>query len=223
MLIIEQCWNLIGILLNLFMFHFSASLSQVSLWPGQILTYVNFFTEIFYNSLNLICALCFYSFQSHNLSTTGSSEHVSHQHGAFHRPAMNTSHTLGLLQLLKERGISALTQPSLPPRIRPSTSTLTAETNQGHRGAKQLRRNIFSFNLVEKLQSLGLYKVVARGYLDSGKTQGNPHNASTTKYWTPACSRATVLPFCIQQIELLIKCHVYNWTFKSHIHVEWSL
>ncbi|XP_053369719.1 trafficking kinesin-binding protein 1 isoform X1 [Clarias gariepinus] len=122
------------------------------------------------------------SFQSHNLSTTGSSEPVSHQHGAFHRPAMNTSHTLGLLQLLKERGISALTQPSLPPRIRPSTSTLTAETNQGHRGAKQLRRNIFSFNLVEKLQSLGLYKVVARGYLDSGKTQGNPHNASTTKY-----------------------------------------
>ncbi|XP_058257062.1 trafficking kinesin-binding protein 1 isoform X1 [Hemibagrus wyckioides] len=115
------------------------------------------------------------SFQPPNLSTSGSNEHVrtlpDHQHGFFHRPAPNTTPNLGLIQLLQERGISASTQPSLPPNLRPPTSTLAAlndkETDRRGRGEKQQKRNIFSFNLVEKLQSLGLHKVVARGFIDS--------------------------------------------------------
>lgn len=93
---------------------------------------------------------------------------------------MNATPTLGLIQLLQERGISASTQPSLPPILKPSSSTLAAlnhkETDGGHRGAKQQRKNIFSFNLVDKLQSLGLYKVIARGFIDSGKKEGEPHS-----------------------------------------------
>ncbi|XP_027025760.2 LOW QUALITY PROTEIN: trafficking kinesin-binding protein 1 [Tachysurus fulvidraco] len=130
------------------------------------------------------------SFQPHNLSTSGSNEHVrtllDHQHGFFHKPATNMSPNLGLIQLLQERGISASTKPSLPPILRPSTSTLAAlnekETDLRRKGEKQPRRNIFSFNLMDKLQSLGLHKVIARGFIDSGKKEEDPHNPPLTKH-----------------------------------------
>ncbi|XP_017333299.1 trafficking kinesin-binding protein 1 isoform X1 [Ictalurus punctatus] len=130
------------------------------------------------------------SFQPHNLSTSGSSEHVrtlpDHQHGFSHRPAMNTTPTLSLIQLLQERGISASTQPSLPPILRPSTSTLAAlndkERDGGRRGVNQQRRNIFSFNLVDKLQCLGLHKVIARGLIGSGKMEGDPRHPPPTQH-----------------------------------------
>ncbi|GAA6102446.1 trafficking kinesin-binding protein 1 [Tachysurus ichikawai] len=129
------------------------------------------------------------SFQPHNLSTSGSNEHVrtlpDHQHGFFHRPATNMTPNLGLIHLLQERGISASTKPSLPPILRPSTSTLAAlndkETEGRRRGEKQQRRNIFSFNLMDKLQSLGLHKVIARGFIDSGKEGRRSTQSSSNK------------------------------------------
>ncbi|KAK2868979.1 hypothetical protein Q7C36_000850 [Tachysurus vachellii] len=129
------------------------------------------------------------SVQPHNLSTSGSNEHVrtlpDHQHGFFHRPATNMTPNLGLIQLLQERGISASTKPSLPPILRPSTSTLAAltdkETDGRRRGEKQQRRNIFSFNLMDKLQSLGLHKVIARGFIDSGKEGRRSTQSSSNK------------------------------------------
>ncbi|XP_046714406.1 trafficking kinesin-binding protein 1, partial [Silurus meridionalis] len=128
------------------------------------------------------------SFQPDNLSTTGCNQHVrnfpDHQHGSFHRPSMNTTPTLGLIRLLQERGISASSKLDVSPVLRPSVSTLNdKETDVGSsRGAKPPRRNIFSFNLVDKLQSLGLHKVVARGLKDSGMKEGDSHDAPSAKH-----------------------------------------
>lgn len=78
--------------------------------------------------------------------------------------------TLSLLQLVSEHGISATTNPS-------STSPLLREKQQGFNGSESLG-NIFSVNLVEKLRSLGLYKVVARGLVDSvRKERADSHNS----------------------------------------------
>lgn len=147
------------------------------------------------------------------MCTSGSSKHVrtlpDHQHGFFHRPATNTTPSLGLIQLLEERGISALTQPSLTPTHRPSTSTLVALYNKEPDGAhvrkKQQRRNIFSFNLVDKLQNLGLHKVVARGFIDSGKEKRDTHSPPPTKNWTLDFTYCIMyyLLFCMQQIQAL--------------------
>uniref|UniRef100_W5LGB1 Si:dkey-28e7.3 n=1 Tax=Astyanax mexicanus TaxID=7994 RepID=W5LGB1_ASTMX len=118
---------------------------------------------------------------THSLPTGGSCEHVktssdlrqcSTYPGHFHRTVMSTTPSLGLLQLLKDRGISALIRPSLPSILAgpPTGIALKDEgSNVGKDTGKENKRNIFSFNLVEKLQSLGLQKVVARGFIDSGK------------------------------------------------------
>ncbi|XP_066503154.1 trafficking kinesin-binding protein 1 [Hoplias malabaricus] len=123
------------------------------------------------------------SLQPHSLSACGSREHVktsadlqqsSMLPGFFHRTI--TAPSLGLLQLLKSQGISALSQPNLPSILAgPFTSTALKdkETDNRHKGEER-KRNIFSFNLVEKLQNLGLHKVVARGFIDSGKDKPPP-------------------------------------------------
>lgn len=79
----------------------------------------------------------------------------------------------GLLQLLQERGISASPYPHNylhhSHSTKPSPST-AKDKGGGSPSDKEGRRNIFSLNLVEKLQGLGLHRVAAWGMKDrSGK------------------------------------------------------
>lgn len=75
-----------------------------------------------------------------------------------------TPSSLGLLQLLQECGISA----SPHPQYNLNSNQRTDASIRRH-DARRLsadpeeRRNLFSLNLVEKLQSLGLQRVAARG------------------------------------------------------------
>uniref|UniRef100_A0A3Q3IRH9 Uncharacterized protein n=1 Tax=Monopterus albus TaxID=43700 RepID=A0A3Q3IRH9_MONAL len=86
-----------------------------------------------------------------------------------------TSSSLGLLQLLQEHGISASLYPhhnlhsyyqpaSYSHSIKPSFST-EKDKGGGSSADKERRRNIFSLNLVGKLQSLGLHRVAAWGLM----------------------------------------------------------
>uniref|UniRef100_A0A673JBH8 Trafficking kinesin-binding protein 1-like n=1 Tax=Sinocyclocheilus rhinocerous TaxID=307959 RepID=A0A673JBH8_9TELE len=83
-----------------------------------------------------------------------------------------------LLNGTVERGISAAIHPSSPLIHRATASS--EETQWGSAGSDQEKRekdwqgNIFSVNLVEKLRSLGLYKVVARGFVDSKRKTSPP-------------------------------------------------
>ncbi|TRY90693.1 hypothetical protein DNTS_002894 [Danionella cerebrum] len=74
------------------------------------------------------------------------------------------SSSMGLLQLVSEHGISATNYASRP--LLPPFTMCPKGTQRGFDG-RQLHTNIFSVNLVEKLRSLGLYRVVARGLVDS--------------------------------------------------------
>ncbi|XP_070829414.1 trafficking kinesin-binding protein 1 isoform X1 [Chaetodon trifascialis] len=77
-----------------------------------------------------------------------------------------TASSLGLLQLLQERGISASPYPHHHQHdsqcTKPSQST-TKDKGGGSSLDKEGRKNIFSLNLVKKLHSLGLHRVVAWG------------------------------------------------------------
>ncbi|XP_041839493.1 trafficking kinesin-binding protein 1, partial [Melanotaenia boesemani] len=77
-----------------------------------------------------------------------------------------TTSSLGLVQLLRERGISASPNPYVNLHYRhsarPSRSTVK---DKGGRLDKGGERNIFSLNLVEKLQRLGLQRVAAWGMM----------------------------------------------------------
>ncbi|XP_043108725.1 trafficking kinesin-binding protein 1 isoform X1 [Puntigrus tetrazona] len=120
-----------------------------------------------------------------NASTCGSCEHVRTSSG-LQCISGSTSHlhqtsSLGLLQLVSERGISAAVHPNSPLLHRATASSVEAQ--RGSDGSEQDKRekewqgNIFSVNLVEKLRSLGLYKVVARGFVDFGrKEKPGPHD-----------------------------------------------
>lgn len=79
--------------------------------------------------------------------------------------------SLGLLQLLRERGISASPDPCnklhYGHSAQPSRSTVN---DKGGGLDKKRETNIFSLNLVEKLQGLGLHRVAAWGMMGrSGK------------------------------------------------------
>ncbi|XP_076880779.1 trafficking kinesin-binding protein 1 isoform X2 [Brachyhypopomus gauderio] len=90
--------------------------------------------------------------------------------GSLHGRATSATPSLGLLQRLRERGISALARAGLP--LSPGHSPLTGEGRTGPSSIMNPLRSIFSFNLVEKLHRLGLHKVVARGITDSSKEGG---------------------------------------------------
>lgn len=85
--------------------------------------------------------------------------------------------SLGLLQLLREHGISASTHPHhnlhRTHSTKPSRSAAN-ESSGGSRKDKEGRRNIFSLNLVGKLQSLGLYRVAAWGMRGRDGTVRHP-------------------------------------------------
>ncbi|XP_016381598.1 trafficking kinesin-binding protein 1-like isoform X1 [Sinocyclocheilus rhinocerous] len=122
------------------------------------------------------------SLRPRSASACGSCEHVRTSSG-LQCVSGSTSHlhptsSLGLLQLVSERGISAAIHPSSPLIHRATASS--EETQWGSAGSDQEKRekdwqgNIFSVNLVEKLRSLGLYKVVARGFVDSKRKTSPP-------------------------------------------------
>uniref|UniRef100_A0A673JBH3 Trafficking kinesin-binding protein 1-like n=1 Tax=Sinocyclocheilus rhinocerous TaxID=307959 RepID=A0A673JBH3_9TELE len=124
----------------------------------------------------------FPSLRPRSASACGSCEHVRTSSG-LQCVSGSTSHlhptsSLGLLQLVSERGISAAIHPSSPLIHRATASS--EETQWGSAGSDQEKRekdwqgNIFSVNLVEKLRSLGLYKVVARGFVDSKRKTSPP-------------------------------------------------
>lgn len=77
-----------------------------------------------------------------------------------------TTTSLGLLQLLQDLGISASAHPhhNLPyGHITNPSGSLGKDRGDGSSLDREGRRNVFSLNLVEKLQSLGLHRVAARG------------------------------------------------------------
>lgn len=80
-----------------------------------------------------------------------------------------TTPSLGLLHLLQERGISASPRPHH--NLHYSHATNPSGSTERHKAGglsshKEGRQNTFSWNLVEKLQSLGLHRVAARGMTD---------------------------------------------------------
>ncbi|XP_051957089.1 trafficking kinesin-binding protein 1-like [Xyrauchen texanus] len=135
------------------------------------------------------------SLRPRSMSAFGSCKHVRTSSGlqsisastAHFHPATHPS-SLGLLQLVSEHGISASTHPSshFTHRTLKTLSTASGERQRNFGGSEQERReqerqrNIFSVNLVEKLRSLGLYKVVERGLLDSGGKEKTDSSNSTT-------------------------------------------
>ncbi|XP_062869015.1 trafficking kinesin-binding protein 1 [Trichomycterus rosablanca] len=119
-----------------------------------------------------------------NLPSSGSGGHVRTSsdiqqfpayHGLLHRTVTSTTPSQGLVKLLQEQGISAATQPILRPS---SNTSLQDEVKGGGHQEEKRQKNIFSLNLVEKLQSVGLYKVVARGFIDSRKKEEDSHTSS---------------------------------------------
>ncbi|XP_029632814.1 trafficking kinesin-binding protein 1 isoform X1 [Salmo trutta] len=106
--------------------------------------------------------------QQHCVLTFDPSQGGGHHSTSTPAPALS----LGLLKLLKEQGISASTLPYPYHQLTPHTPHTRPTTAEEERGGgtctmeEEGRMNIFSFNLVEKLRSLGLHKVAARGVVD---------------------------------------------------------
>lgn len=123
----------------------------------------------------IFCLFLFFnSLHSFGLPPSRDREHVSTspalqqdfgQGGQTATTELSTS-SLGLLQLLQERGISASRHPHHNLHYsrtgKPSFSTVSDKRGDFF-SHKEGRRNIFSWNLVEKLQSLGLHRVAAWG------------------------------------------------------------
>ncbi|XP_070711090.1 trafficking kinesin-binding protein 1 [Pempheris klunzingeri] len=81
-----------------------------------------------------------------------------------------TTSSLGLVQLLQERGISASLYPTHNLQHSLNSTKPSCSTAKDHGGGSSLgKRSIFSLNLVEKLQSLGLHRVAAWGM--TGRTE----------------------------------------------------
>uniref|UniRef100_A0A3Q0RI83 Si:dkey-28e7.3 n=1 Tax=Amphilophus citrinellus TaxID=61819 RepID=A0A3Q0RI83_AMPCI len=140
----------------------------------------------------LLLSRCLLIIHSFGLPSSRDREHVStsaHSHpdlGHGGRTVVTnvSASSLGLLQLLQERGISASRHPHHNLRHthsgKPSSSTVS-DKGGGSSSHTEGRRNIFSWNLVEKLQSLGLHRVAAWGMMGpSGKERKTVSDAFTT-------------------------------------------
>ncbi|XP_057218294.1 trafficking kinesin-binding protein 1 isoform X1 [Triplophysa rosa] len=118
------------------------------------------------------CGSCEHTMTSSGLQrVSGSPAHV--------HPSANPS-SLGLLQLVSEHGISASTRP-ISPLTQKALAAHTTTSDFGsteQRNREQTHQSIFSLNLVEKLRSLGLYKVVARGLVDFSRKEMPDSNNS---------------------------------------------
>lgn len=74
-----------------------------------------------------------------------------------------TTSSLGILQLLQQCGISASLHPQ--PSAQQRQQQQQHGATEGDDGSRDGRRSVFSLNLVEKLQSLGLHRVAAWGMM----------------------------------------------------------
>lgn len=121
--------------------------------------------------------LLLYSLTADNLPSSGSGGYVrtypSSYPGMLSRTVTSTTSSPGLVKLVQERGIFAAVLSSSP----------NAHLHDDVKSEDEKRqKNIFSFNLIEKLRSVGLYKVVARGFIDSGKNkEGDLHTSSLVR------------------------------------------
>ncbi|XP_056591004.1 trafficking kinesin-binding protein 1 isoform X2 [Triplophysa dalaica] len=129
------------------------------------------------------------SVRPRSASACGSCEHMLTSSGlqqvsrspAHIHPSANPS-SLGLLQLVSDHGISASTRP-ISPLTQKALAAHTTTSDFGsteQRNREQTLQSIFSLNLVEKLRSLGLYKVVARGFVDFRRKEMPDSNNSHT-------------------------------------------
>lgn len=127
------------------------------------------------------------SLHSFVLPSCRSCEHViasppSHQHhvsiggqtAATTTTAHMTTSSLGLLKLLQKHGISASPYPHNH-SAKPS-STEKDKDGGSSSGKEGARRNIFSLNLVGKLQSLGLHRVAAWGMMGRSGRERETNN-----------------------------------------------
>uniref|UniRef100_A0A3B3YE84 Uncharacterized protein n=1 Tax=Poecilia mexicana TaxID=48701 RepID=A0A3B3YE84_9TELE len=103
--------------------------------------------------------------------SASSSSVLQHFHQSSLASAAGATASLGLLQLLQQHGISASTDPysnlqyapTAPPQPPPRTSTAKQTEGRGSSSDQSRGSSLFSLNLVEKLQSLGLHRVAAWG------------------------------------------------------------
>uniref|UniRef100_A0A087XCV6 Si:dkey-28e7.3 n=1 Tax=Poecilia formosa TaxID=48698 RepID=A0A087XCV6_POEFO len=136
----------------------------------------------------LVCSLRSFSLPPHRDGehvSASSSSVLQHFHQSSLASAAGATASLGLLQLLQQHGISASTDPysnlqyapTAPPQPPPRTST--AKQTEGRSSSSDQSRgsSLFSLNLVEKLQSLGLHRVAAWGMMGRRGTDG--HNRPT--------------------------------------------
>lgn len=143
------------------------------------------FPKVSHGASDIVLPCSLPSLRPRCASACGSCEHVRMSSG-LQCISGSTSHlhptsSLGLLQLVSEHGISAAAYPHSP-----LVHSLTASSEERQRTfdtsevkrERERQRNIFSVNLVEKLRSLGLYKVVARGLVDYCRTEKqDPYNS----------------------------------------------
>uniref|UniRef100_A0A3B3YFA8 Uncharacterized protein n=1 Tax=Poecilia mexicana TaxID=48701 RepID=A0A3B3YFA8_9TELE len=117
--------------------------------------------------------------------SASSSSVLQHFHQSSLASAAGATASLGLLQLLQQHGISASTDPysnlqyapTAPPQPPPRTSTAKQTEGRGSSSDQSRGSSLFSLNLVEKLQSLGLHRVAAWGMMGRRGTDG--HNRPT--------------------------------------------
>ncbi|XP_035993148.1 trafficking kinesin-binding protein 1, partial [Fundulus heteroclitus] len=112
-------------------------------------------------------------------ASSSSSSHLQHFHHSSLTSTAATS-SLGLLQLLQQHGISASTDPYSNPHCGPAAPppASSAGIQRGGRGSSSdtsRERSLFSLNLVEKLQSLGLHRVAAWGMMGRGGYERHHH------------------------------------------------
>uniref|UniRef100_A0A3B5ASM2 Trafficking kinesin-binding protein 1-like n=1 Tax=Stegastes partitus TaxID=144197 RepID=A0A3B5ASM2_9TELE len=111
-----------------------------------------------------------------NVSPTSHQQHFGRGGRTTTTTTNLTPSSLGLLQLLQERGISASPHPHhnlhYSHSVTPPCSTV--KDKGGTVSDKEEGRIVFSLNLVEKLQSLGLHRVAAWGMMGRG---GNDREA----------------------------------------------
>uniref|UniRef100_A0A3P9MTP8 Trafficking kinesin-binding protein 1-like n=2 Tax=Poecilia reticulata TaxID=8081 RepID=A0A3P9MTP8_POERE len=117
--------------------------------------------------------------------SASSSSVLQHFHQSSLASTAGTTASLGLLQLLQQHGISASTDPysnlHYAPTVQPQPPPQASAAKQTEGRSSSLDQSrgssLFSLNLVEKLQSLGLHRVAAWGMMGRRGTDG--HNRPT--------------------------------------------
>ncbi|PWA16941.1 hypothetical protein CCH79_00012722 [Gambusia affinis] len=114
--------------------------------------------------------------------SASSSSVLQHFHQSSLASTVGATASLGLLQLLQQHGISASTDPYsnlhyAPPQPQPPPPTSDVKQTGGRSSSSDQSRgsSLFSLNLVEKLQSLGLHRVAAWGMMGRRGTDGHNH------------------------------------------------